>query len=122
MHVSDDQKYLSSSRLYACININTRKFKGIPEKLHHCQITKSDLHGDRIRGPTGFRKSSKFNLSLTCVASITQRFLVLVSTLSTKFKNTWHNDLLFGTQNSDPKFWGGGVLPEKLGGGVQHAS
>ena len=28
--VNDDQIYLSSSRLYACIN--TRKFKGIPEK------------------------------------------------------------------------------------------
>ena len=28
--VNDDQIYLSSSKLYACIN--TRKFKGIPEK------------------------------------------------------------------------------------------
>ena len=40
-----------------------------------------------------FRKSSKFNLSFlrkTCVASITQRFLVPVSTVSAW--NAWHND------------------------------
>ena len=36
--VSDDQIYLSGSRLYACIK--TRTFKGIPEKLHHYQIWK----------------------------------------------------------------------------------
>ena len=38
--VSDDQKYLCSRRLYACINI--RKFRGLnsTEKLHHCQKSK----------------------------------------------------------------------------------
>ena len=34
--------------------------------------------------------------------------------------NAWHNDLLFVTQIWDQEFRG--VLPEKLGGGVQHAS
>ena len=44
-------------------------------------------------GTDTFRKSSKFNLSFlrkTCVASITQRFLVPVSTVSAW--NAWHND------------------------------
>ena len=40
-----------------------------------------------------FRKSSKFNLSYTCVASIPQRFLVPVSTVSTR--NAWHNNFPF---------------------------
>ena len=48
------------------------------------------------------------------MASITQRFLVPVSTVSAR--NAWHNDLPFVSQ----KFRG--VLPEKLEGGVQHAS
>ena len=51
-------------------------------------------------------------------ATITQRFLVPVATVSTR--NAWHNDLLFVTQNWDQEFRG--VLPGKLGGGVQHAS
>ena len=51
------------------------------------------------------------------MASITRRFLVPVSKVSTR--NTWHNNSRFVTQkwqNSQ------GVLPGKLGGGVQHAS
>ena len=45
------------------------------------------------------------------MASITQWFLVPVSTVSTK--NAWHNDLLFVTQNSDQKFQGGGGFFQK---------
>ena len=41
-----------------------------------------------------------------------------VSTVSAR--NAWHNDLLFVTQNATK--YSGGVLPEKLGGHVQHAS
>ena len=50
------------------------------------------------------------------MASITQRFLVPVSTVSTR--NAWHNGLLFVTPKTDQKFLGvggGGILPEKLG-------
>ena len=60
--VSDDQKYLSGSRLYACIN--TQNSRGsIPEKLHDCQISlaryrKSDLNG------TSFQSSPKINRML----------------------------------------------------------
>ena len=46
------------------------------------------------------------------LASITQRFLVPVSTVSAR--NAWHNGLLFVTPKTDQKFRG--VLPEKLGG------
>ena len=52
------------------------------------------------------------------MASITQRFLVPVSTVSAR--NAWHNDL-----HLCPKIWPkllGWVLSEKLGGGVRHAS
>ena len=52
------------------------------------------------------------------MASITQRFLVPVSTVSAR--NAWRNDLPFVSQKSDQKFRG--VLPEKLGGGVRHVS
>ena len=38
-HVSDSQKYLSGSRLYACINTQNSRASN-PEKLHHCQISK----------------------------------------------------------------------------------
>ena len=46
------------------------------------------------------------------MASITHRFLVPVSTVSTR--NAWHNGLLFVTPKTNQKFWG--VLREKLGG------
>ena len=46
------------------------------------------------------------------INSITQRFLVPVSTVSAR--NAWHNGLLFVTPKTDQKFRG--VLPEKLGG------
>ena len=52
------------------------------------------------------------------MASITQRFLVPISTVSAR--NAWQNDLPFVSQKSDQKFRG--VLPEKLGGGVRHVS
>ena len=47
-----------------------------------------------------------------------QRFLVPVSTVSAR--NAWHNDLPFVTQNLTKN--SGEILPEKLGGGVLHAS
>ena len=46
--------------------------------------------------------------------------LIPVSTVSAR--NAWHDDLPFASQKNDQKFRGGGVLPEKLGGGVRHAS
>ena len=52
------------------------------------------------------------------MASITQRFLVPVSTVSAR--NAWHNDPPFLTQKRQKCL--GGVLPEKLGGDVWHAS
>ena len=51
------------------------------------------------------------------MASITQRFLVPVSTVSAR--NAWNNDPPFLTQNDKNAR---GVLPEKLGGDVRHAS
>ena len=62
-----------------------------------------------------FRRISKLNLSQaflrkTCVASITQRFLVAVSTVSARTPGTM--TYLLCLKNSR----GGGVLPEKLGG------
>ena len=53
------------------------------------------------------------------MASITQRFLVPVSTVSAR--NAWHNDR---PPISDPKTtkMPGWVLPEKLGGDVRHSS
>ena len=48
---------------------------------------------DRIRGPIRFGKALQSSLSFlrkTCVASITQRFLVPVSKVSAR--NAWHND------------------------------
>ena len=52
------------------------------------------------------------------MASITQRFLVPVSTVSAR--NTWHNDPPFLIQKRQKCPWG--VLPEQLGGDVRHAS
>ena len=65
-----------------------------------------------------FRKSSKFNLSLAFFAKHAWlRFLVPVSTVSAR--NAWHNDPQFMTQKRQKRQ---GVLPEKLGGDVRHAS
>ena len=51
------------------------------------------------------------------MASITQRFLVPVSTVSAR--NAWHNDPhLWIKYDENPR----GVLPEKLGGVVRHVS
>ena len=49
MRVSDDQKYLCGSKLYACIN--TWKFKGLNtrEITSLSDIQKSDLHGTSIQ-------------------------------------------------------------------------
>ena len=63
--VSDDQKYLCGSRLYACIN--TRKFKGLDSReiTSLPDIKKNDLHG------TSFQSSPKIdrilNTRLICI-------------------------------------------------------
>ena len=48
MHVSDNQKYVSGCRLYACIN--TRKFKGLHlrEMTSSAEDQKHDEHGMSI--------------------------------------------------------------------------
>ena len=73
------------------------------------------------RGPTSFGKVLNYSflsfLRKKCVASITQRFLVPVSTVSAR--NAWHNDPhLWIKYDENPQ----GVLPEKLGGVVRHVS
>ena len=71
----------------------------------------STLASDRIRGPTRFGKALNSSLFAkhAWLPSITQRFLVPVSTMSAR--NDFHNDL---PTTKNP---GGGLLPKKLGGG-----
>ena len=49
-----------------------------------------------------FRKSSKFNLRKTCLASVTQRFLFPAPTASAR--NAWHNDPLLCRKYEEKRF------------------
>ena len=108
--VSDDRKYLCGRWL--CRWINTRKFKD----LYSREITStwSTLSSDRIRRPTRF--GTALNLIFSKLSSQNMR----------GFDHARFLQGTPGTMTPDlcPKYDenAGGVLPEKLGGDVQHAS